>query len=586
MNRVVQKMRAGESLIHDPSRHLWLHFKSPVDRIVCTDCDGIRPALRKLHQRVESEGLYAAGFISYDAAPAFDEALKASRNRQIPLLAFSLYPEPEPVRPDFSAPVEGQAELNWRPLTGRKEYGKALEGVKNHIRRGESYQVNYTYRLEADAPGDPRTLFSRLQAAGEARYGAFLMEEEYAVCSASPELFFSLEGCEISARPMKGTAARGKSSAEDRRAADELRRSEKNRAENLMITDMIRNDLGRIARKGSVHVPELFTLEKYPTLWQMTSEVRAETDASVPQIMDALFPCASITGAPKVRTMEIIEELETSPRGLYTGSIGWWGPGGRALFNVAIRTVFLDRKNDMAIYGTGGGIVWDSDTEGEYEESLLKTKVLIQKAAEFELLETIKWTPEEGVYLREAHLDRMEASAQYFDYPFSRNAATALLDEFSPKEKNGGRRLRLLLSRRGLLRLEDAPLPEAPAAPWLLKPAVSPVNLNAPLFRHKTTSRKIYEDLKREDADDTVLWNERGEITETTIANLAVRIEGRLCTPPASSGLLEGTLRRHLLEKGELEERVITLEELAGAEEIYLLNSVRGMLPARYTGGP
>lgn len=588
MDRKPRAVKSGEALIRDPSRHLWLRFRKPVDRIVCTEADEIRPALKWLQKQVEGSRLYAAGFLSYDAAPAFDEALRASRDPRIPLLAFSLYPEPEPTRPDFSlGDLKKMSCPDWRPLTNRAEYGRALGRVKDYIRRGETYQVNYTYRMEAEAPEDPLAFFAGLQAAGEARYGAFLLEEEYAVCSASPELFFSLRGNDIVTRPMKGTAARGKSSGEDERAAEELRLSEKNRAENLMITDMIRNDLGRIARTGSVRVPGLFALEKYPTLWQMTSEVHAKTDASVPELMDALYPCASITGAPKVRTMEIIRELEGSPRGLYTGSIGWWGPDRRAEFNVAIRTVFIDRLRDRALYGTGGGIVWDSDTEGEYDESLLKTKVLVQKAPEFELLETVKWTDREGAYLKEAHLDRMEASADYFDYPFSRDAASALLDDYVPSPepehpRTEGRRLRLLLNREGVLRLEEAPLPAPSSGPWILRPAASPVDLNNPLYRHKTTAREIYAALKMDNADDTVLWNERDEITETTIANLAVRVDGRLCTPPASSGLLEGTFRRHLLETGELEERVITLDELAVAEEIYLLNSVRGRIPARF----
>jgi para-aminobenzoate synthetase/4-amino-4-deoxychorismate lyase len=604
MKSILETMAPGEALIRDPSRGLWLRFRDPVERIVCTEIREVSPALERLHNLVESRRLYAAGFLSYDAAPAFDEVLRASRDPRIPLLAFSLFPEPEPLRPDFSLPDRNVGNPEWRPLTNREEYGRALGRVKEYIRRGETYQVNYTYRMEAEAPEDPRRFFAGLQSAGEARYGALLLEEDYAVCSASPELFFSLEGEDIVTRPMKGTAARGRSSGEDKRAAEELHGSEKNRAENLMITDMIRNDLGRIARPGSVCVPGLFTLERYPTLWQMTSEVHAKTDASVPELLDALFPCASITGAPKVRTMEIIEELEGSARGLYTGSIGWWGPDRRALFNVAIRSTYIDRIRNTALYGTGGGIVWDSDTEGEYDESLLKTKVLMQKAPGFELLETIRWTPDEGASLREAHLDRMEASADYFDYPFSRRAAARLLEDFRPEDGGDalgadsgpeggkgpsipeGRRLRLLLNRKGVLSLQDAPLPVPASEPWVLRPAASPIDLKNPLFRHKTTAREIYGALKRDDADDTVLWNERGEITETTIGNLAVRIGGRLCTPPASSGLLEGTLRRHLLETGDLEERVISLEELGEAQEIYLINSVRGKIPARYIGDP
>ncbi len=405
----------GQVLLRDNGAH-WLSFRNPVEVLAVHDLAGVRPALEKISETVENQGLYAAGFLAYEAAPAFDPALQVRPPGSLPLLWFGLYPAPETVPPPGQGDPASYALGEWRPSVSLAEYLHAFNCVKEHIARGETYQVNYTYRLRADFSGSAWDLFLHLARAQQANYSAFLDLGDYAICSASPELFFRQDGARLTSLPMKGTAPRGRTLAEDQALIDWLHHSEKNRAENVMIVDMIRNDLGRIAAIGSIHVPRLFDIERYPTVLQMTSTVNAETEAGFPEIMAALFPCASITGAPKVRTMQIIAALEGTPRGLYTGCIGYLAPGRQAQFNVAIRTVTIDRLSSQAEYGVGGGIVWDSEGEDEYQECKIKARVLAQAPPAFDLLETMLWEPESGYFLLQEHLSRLAASAEYFQF--------------------------------------------------------------------------------------------------------------------------------------------------------------------------
>jgi para-aminobenzoate synthetase / 4-amino-4-deoxychorismate lyase len=370
---------------------------------------------------------------------------------------------------------------------------------------------------------------------------------------------------------MKGTAKRGRTTVEDQQQAEWLHNSSKNRAENVMIVDMIRNDLGRIAQIGSVQVPQLFAIEKYPTLFQMTSTVKATTQASIAEIFTALFPCASITGAPKVSTMNIIAELETTPRKLYTGSIGFISPNRKAQFNVAIRTAIIDNEAKLAEYGVGGGVVWDSTHADEYQETLFKSQVLTQPRQDFSLLETILWTPQGGYFLREKHIARMADSAEYFDFSFSENELNNLFYEMAKKFKSP-QRLRILLDHLGKLAYESQEYIEQKKT-LKVKLAKQPINSSDAFFFHKTTNRVNYPAVPG--YDDVLLFNEQEELTEFTIGNLVVRIDGELYTPPISCGLLAGTFRAHLLEMGQLKERVIHKGELNVFEKIYLINSVR-----------
>jgi para-aminobenzoate synthetase/4-amino-4-deoxychorismate lyase len=344
-----------------------------------------------------------------------------------------------------------------------------------------------------------------------------------------------------------------------------------------MIVDMVRNDLGRIAKTGSVNVPELFNTERYPTLWQMTSTVTAKTSASLTDIFGALFPSASITGAPKVGTMKIISELEATPRNIYTGSIGYISPGRKAEFNVAIRTALMEREAHTAEYGVGGGIVWDSTSTDEYAEAILKARVLTEQPAKFSLLETILWTPKEGFFLREKHIERILDSADYFDYPISREQIEKHLDQLS-SGFNAPQRVRLLLDSSGALHSQSLPEPPASASrAYKAILAKQPIDSDNVFLFHKTTKRDFYESVRKDapDYDDVLLYNEAGELTEFTIGNLVVELEGKYFTPPLSCGLLAGTFRAHLLETGRVAERTIRVEDLKVCTQIFMVNSVR-----------
>ena len=480
------------------------------------------------------------------------------------------------------------------PSVDRESFARAFQQIRRHIADGNTYQLNYTFRLQAAFSGDPRSLFADLVAAQAGRYNAFIRLEDHAICSASPELFFRRDAVRLkpdattaetpwtlTARPMKGTARRGRTTAEDAAAAAQLRASTKERAENVMIVDMMRNDLGRIAEVGTVEAPELFALEAYPNVWQMTSTVTARSGARLDEIAAALFPSASVTGAPKVRTMQIIRSLEPDTRGIYTGAIGYVAPDGRAQFNVAIRTAVIDLRTGRLDFGVGSGIVWDSDPEQEYEECLLKGSVLGQRPEPFELLETMRWTSGEGFFLLERHLDRLQDSARYFGFTCSMDRVRQALDECHKAASPSGRpqRVRLLVAEDGSVHVERAPL--APQEGIVrLRLAAQPIDPSDRFLFHKTTNRGIYDQARLPDCDDVILWNPGGEIAESTIANLVVDIDGRRVTPPVECGLLAGTLRAELLSTGEILQARVTVDELRKATRLWLINSVRGWCPA------
>ncbi|MBI1855568.1 MAG: aminodeoxychorismate synthase component I [Chloroflexi bacterium] len=541
--------------------------------MTASKADEVGAALREVEQAVSMHNLHAAGFLSYEAAPAFDSALRVLPTQDFPLTWFGLYPEPSVI--SLPAPENPAAVLNWRPTVEQGEYNAAIENIKRSIERGLTYQVNYTMRLRADFPGDTWDFFLNL-AQTQNKYAAYADAGRYVICSASPELFFELDGENILSRPMKGTVRRGRNNAEDTEQAKWLRDSIKNRAENVMIVDMIRNDLGRIAQIGSVHVPELFSIEKYSTLLQMTSTVRAKTRAPLAEIFGALFPCPSITGAPKVSTMNLIAGFESTPRRIYTGSIGFIAPGRKAQFNVAIRTVLIDRHKRQAEYGVGGGIVWDSDSTDEYNEALLKTRILTEHRGEFSLLETILWTPQEGYFLGENHIRRMSNSADYFGFPFSKEELENHLDEMALKFTSP-QRVRVLLNRSGKLSGEAKDILQNNKKTLKVRLAAKPVNSGNVFLFHKTTRREIYEEAFKSynGYDDILFFNEKNELTEFTIGNLVAALNGELVTPPVECGLLAGTFREHLLHTGEIKEQVVKIEDLKGCQKIFLVNSIR-----------
>jgi para-aminobenzoate synthetase/4-amino-4-deoxychorismate lyase len=388
------------ALLFDARSRRWLRFERPLAVLETRRLADVPALLERVERETARGNRWAAGFLAYEAAPAFDRALLVrSPDPALPLAWFALFGEPaEEPRAGWPAPP-AVPPPDWTPSVDEASYSLAIARVKDHIRRGDTYQVNYTLRLRAPFDRPAADLFPILIDAQEPAYGALIETADWALCSASPELFLDWEGDGLCSKPMKGTRPRGRFPEADRQLAADLLAAEKDRAEHVMIVDMVRNDLGRLARVGSVTVDRPFAVEGYPTLWQMTSEVRCSTGAGFAEILAATFPAASITGAPKASTMSIISELETAPRGIYTGALGFVAPGRRAQLNVAIRTVRIDKKNGLAEYGTGGGIVWDSAADAELDECRVKARILTRRLPPFELLETLLWTPDGGIFL-------------------------------------------------------------------------------------------------------------------------------------------------------------------------------------------
>jgi len=555
------------------NKNHWLLFQNPLSIIQTNAIEDVIPALKEIEERIDHNG-FAAGFLCYEAASAFDKALITYKPSNFPLLWFGIYKAPKTLQ-SLPAGLQKYQLGPWKPDTTSAAYRKAIDHIKTFLANGDTYQVNYTIRMHTRFSGEAYGLFRQMTASQKALNNAFVNLEDYAICSASPELFFLLDGNQLHSCPMKGTAPRGKFLSEDDVLANNLKHSRKNRAENVMIVDMMRNDMGRIAIPGSVHVPALFDVEKYPTILQMTSTVTSQTDATIIDILKALFPCASVTGAPKPRTMEIIRELESSARKIYTGSIGMIAPGRQAFFNVAIRTVLVDRRNKTAEYGVGGGIVWDSTAEEEYRECRIKARVLTEIRPDFQLLESLLWTQDSGYYLLDYHLKRLKNSADYFNFPIDAVSAENFLEKATGDFKQSPLKVRLLLSEDGSLDLiSERPKSSQPVSICLAKTLVNSNNI---FLYHKTTHRVIYEKALAEKggADDVILWNERNELTEASSSNIVVRIGKDYWTPPVASGLLPGTRRAELLDQGKIKEAVITKSQLKLVDGIFLINSVR-----------
>jgi len=554
-----------------------LQFCAPTGAVQARALREVLPALAQVEDALAA-GLYAVGMLAYEAAPAFDAALAVRPGGEFPLLWFGFYGA---VR-GFDWPrVAPPPAVRWWAELAQAEYLDAVSDIRRALGAGDCYQVNFTQRLRAAWRGDPWHWFA--SAARTATHGAYLDLGRYVVASASPELLFARADELIECRPMKGTARRGRTLAEDRRLARALRHSPKERAENLMITDMARNDLGRIAVPGTVRVPRLFEVQRHPGVWQMISRVQARSRVSLSDTLRALFPAASVTGAPKVQAMRQIAARERSPRGIYCGSIGYAAPDGTASFNVAIRTLLLDRDTGQARFGTGSGIVWDSDPQAEARECRLKARALRRPPAPFGLIETLRWTPAEGYFLLQEHLRRLRDSATWAGIQLPAGAAGAALQAAASGFPHTAQRVRLELGADGELRVEAAPLVWPGRRLWTLALAAEPVDAADPLLFHKTTRRDLYDQARARQpaADDVLLWNRRGQLTETTVANIAFLRDGAWHTPPLRCGLLPGTLRAALLRQGRIREGVLRRDQLATTPALAVFNSVRGWLAAR-----
>jgi para-aminobenzoate synthetase/4-amino-4-deoxychorismate lyase len=563
-----------------PALNRWLLFSKPTKVLVAYQLNEIEALVKQVEIETQGKGLCAAGFLSYEAAPAFDTHLPSKTPDIVPLAWFGIYDNfeviPFPALDDAPKP-----HLDWELRLAEGEYPTALAKVKDYIREGDTYQVNYSFRMRAEHNDDCWSLFVKMvhaqDLANNAGYCVYVNTDDWAVCSASPELFFSYEGRELVSKPMKGTAPRGLAFEDDNLSAKTLRASEKNCAENIMITDMVRNDMGKIADIGSVITTDILALEKYPTFWTMTSTVTCQTDPKLWSILEALFPAASITGAPKQRAMEVIDELESLPRHIYTGSVGFILPGDSATFNVAIRTVLVDKQHQQAEFGVGGGIVWDSETSDEYAECHTKASVLTYTQQQFDLLETLKWTPEQGYHDLSAHLQRLADSANYFAWSCNTANIENALQQATKAFRTSDQRVRLRVSKHGNINVETQDLTCLPQN-YQTALADKPVSAKNFFLYHKTTHRTVYEQAMASvsGAHDVILWNEQDEITESCIANVVIEQNGKLYTPPVSSGLLNGIERDKLVKSGKLIERVISKHDLETACDIWLVNSVRG----------
>ncbi len=580
-----------------PHRRRSFRLSGLVEEFSARSLDEVLPALDRAADAVAS-GRWVAGWIAYEAAPAFDDALvvrplDGTPLADLPRAWFAVFERRDPVAELVEAPSTGSgtgltgsgAAGTWTPTIDAARHAADVAAIREHIAAGDTYQVNHTFRQSAPFDGDPAALYGRLARAQRGGYGAFLDTGRWAVASASPELFFEWVDGVLTTRPMKGTAPRGLDEREDAQRRAALLASPKERAENLMIVDMVRNDLGRVAVPGTIGVPALFEAERYDTVWQLTSTVTACTrrGATLAEVFTALFPCASITGAPRPSTMRIIADRETTSRGVYCGAIGFGGPGPGGpewAFNVGIRTVLVDRATSTAWYGTGGGITYDSTPAGEYAEALLKAEVLHRPPVDFDLLETMLWTPDAGFPLLDRHLARLSASARFFGRTLDPDAVRAALAA-AVVGCGGPTRVRLTVDAHGTVAVTVAEAPPAPDGPVRVAIDTEAVDSRELFARHKTTRRATYEAAaaRHPRADDVVLVNERGEVVETTIATIAARLDGRWVTPPLASGCLPGVARAEALASGRLVEGVLTPGDLRRADALARLNAVRGWEP-------
>ena len=605
--------------------HLSYLFRDPVERLVCNYNDDPADFLRSAQEYLD-KGSFLAGYVGYEFGYMLEPSLVNSFTPRsaadnsldpLPLADLGVFKKPQiydHLNESFKENESWPKGIEFDPgatfsinnmllSQEREEYLEAIHRIKSYIEAGDTYQVNYTLKLLFDFAGSIPKFYSSLRRNQSVSYGGLIKNGEATILTFSPELFFRKSGNRLDVRPMKGTMLRGRTNAEDRDFVDFLHHDIKNRSENVMIVDLLRNDLGRLSRMGGVNVQSLFDVETYETLHQMTSSIRGKLNSpmSLEKMFKALFPCGSVTGAPKIRTMEIIRELEAEDRGVYTGAIGFISPEGDAVFNVPIRTVVL--QGDKGEMGIGSGIVWDSDPAGEWEESLLKGRFLTKPVPEFKLIETMFWHPESGYWLLDLHLERLAESAGYFFYPFELEKIRAGLDElaegFQSNASIKNQRVRLTLSKQGDIELTFLELPEGPS------PDINPTEImklkesgelsravlssrntdsNSPYLYHKTTLRKLYDDERTQAVAkgyyEVLFVNEKGEVTEGSYTNIFLQKDGKLITPPVSCGLLPGVLRNHLLEKYPelVREASFTSKDMEEADAVYVGNSVRGLV--------
>lgn len=582
-----------------PGARLRLGFEHPLAVIEAWSLDQVLPAIAQV-QAQAAAGRWCVGGLAYEAAPAFDSALPVRpADPHWPLAWFGVYDTPSEA-PAHQPPAP--ARVDWRMDWDRPHYLQQADAARQAMAAGECYQINLTTALQGALGGDPAGWMAALQRHQGSGYLLRLGDGERQVLSASPELFFDWQpdpqGGRLHCRPMKGTAARESDPGLDQAAHEALQASVKERAENVMIVDLLRSDMGRLAQTGSVRVDRLLEVEAWPTVWQMTSSLsaRLRPGTTLTEVLTALFPCGSVTGAPKRRAMHHIAALEDAPRGFYCGALGVVRPGGHTTFNVPIRTVCLHRGEGaatdgrwLARYGVGSGLTVCADPAAEWRELMTKSRHLHRIGEPFDLLETLRL--EHGRYwLLQHHIDRLRESAAHFGHRFDPAAVEQALEAVRRAHPEGLWRVRLLVDASGRAEAQAYAMAETPA-PVRVALAPSPLNTEEALqefIRHKTTRRAHYEALAPTDPAvfDHLLFNQRGELTEFTRGNVAVQLDGRWWTPPLDCGLLPGTYRRELLAQGRLQEAVIPVQQLAQAQGLAFFNGLRGWLDAALDAAP
>lgn len=582
---------AAQALAYTNPREVFVAYTAQEVADVLAEADAARQAGGEL-----------AGYVAYEAGLALEPRLAPHADARSgstgPLVWLGLFDTAEIIAAEempswLAAHSEGSASLGpLEPALSPGAYNAAFEALREAIHAGDIYQANLTYPLTGSYRGDPVTLYAALRSSASAGYGGMIFDGSHWLLSFSPELFVSLEGSRAKVKPMKGTRPRSEDPQTDKALAEELAGSVKDRAENLMIVDLMRNDLSRVAVPGSVQVDAPFAIESYPTVHQMVSSVRAQLsdDKGAMDLIRAIFPCGSITGAPKIRAMELINTVERDARGPYCGAIGRIGSDGNAAFNVAIRTLRLtpiENGQGTAVLGVGSAIVADSDPLAERRECEVKAGFARASSANstapaFDLIETMLFDPEHGIAMLELHLARIKKSAKTLGFEFDRHAARNQIHALC-FDLEGAAKLRLLSARSGAIALETQPLPEPFEDPAPVVALPNPLDPSDWRLSHKTSDRGFYEDAlaaaKGMEASEAILVRADGLVTEGSFTNVFVEHDGILLTPPASLGLLPGVLREYLIEKGQAREAELTLDDLANGFQ--LGNAVRGLFAAR-----
>jgi para-aminobenzoate synthetase/4-amino-4-deoxychorismate lyase len=560
-----------------------LLFSNPVDILKFNYQDSPDLFFKKIESYLK-KGFWLAGYFCYEFGYYLEDSLKNLKEKNnLPLAWLIVTKSPKKIKlEDSNYPTKKSFFVkNLKTNISKKAYKDKIEEIKYFLKEGFSYQVNFTFKINFDFKGNPVELYRYLRNSQPTPYAALLQtDQKNFFLSFSPELFIRSDGKKIITRPMKGTISRGATNSKDKNKKRQLAKSKKNKAENVMITDLLRNDLGRISTK--VTVPKLFSVEKYKTLYQMTSTIEARLDKNkkLKNIFSALFPCGSVTGAPKIETMKIIKKLEKKPRGIYTGAIGYINPKKQFCFNVGIRTAHI--KKNKGQLGIGGGILYDSQKEAEYREALLKADFFTKTNFSPKLIETILWSKDKGFWLLDLHLIRLKKSSAYFSFPFYQNKIKKELEK-KVKGKKKDVKIRLLVDSKGKVDFFVTNLGKK-RQPVKVKINSQKIDPDDIFLYHKTTNRDFYErERKRAEKEgffETIFLNKFKEVTEGTVTNIFLEKRKKLFTPPISCGLLGGVLRKHLIKKKRAFEKKLYLKDLKEADKVYLGNSVRGLLEA------